>query len=73
MAIEKIKILGGRFGATSYTALPIQPILPDFLVNGSKNNLVHLFEDIRNTSVLSEQKLHENCKKNLVKTQVHGN
>ena len=25
-----------------------------------ENNLVHLFEDIRNTSVLSEQKLHEN-------------
>ena len=26
MAIEKIKILGERFGATSQTALPIQPI-----------------------------------------------
>ena len=25
---------GGRFGATSKTALPIQPILADFLVNG---------------------------------------
>ena len=25
---------GGRFGATSQTALPIQPILPDILVNG---------------------------------------
>ena len=25
---------GGRFGAASQTALPIQPILPDFLVNG---------------------------------------
>ena len=33
MAIEKIKILGGHFGATSYTALPIQPIWPIFTVN----------------------------------------
>ena len=33
MAIEKNQNPGGRFGATSYTALPIQPILPDFLVN----------------------------------------
>ena len=24
---------GGRLGATSWTALPIQPILPDFLAN----------------------------------------
>ena len=36
MAVEKIKILGGRFGAISETALPIQPIWPDFLVNGQK-------------------------------------
>ena len=33
MAIEKIKILGGRFRATSNTALPIQPICPIFAVN----------------------------------------
>ena len=34
VAVEKIKIMGAVFGATSKTALPIQPILPDFLVNG---------------------------------------
>ena len=34
MAVEKIKILGGRFGATGLTVLPIQPVFPDFLVNG---------------------------------------
>ena len=31
MAIEKIKNRGGRFGATSYTALPIQHV---YLENG---------------------------------------
>ena len=30
----KNKNPGGRFGASSSTALPIHPILPDFLVNG---------------------------------------
>ena len=34
MAVEKIKNPGGHLGATSHTALPIQPILPNFLVNG---------------------------------------
>ena len=29
-----IKILGGRFGAASQTALPIQPIWPIFVING---------------------------------------
>ena len=33
MAIEKNQNLGGRFGATSQTALPIQPIWPVFKVN----------------------------------------
>ena len=33
MAIEKIKILGVRFGATCQTALPIQPI---YSKNGPK-------------------------------------
>ena len=35
MAIEKMKILGSRFGATSYTALPIQPITSKFCSAGS--------------------------------------
>ena len=34
MTIEKNQNPGARFGATSYTALPIQPILPNFLVDG---------------------------------------
>ena len=38
-------------------------VISKFLVQ--ENNLVHLFEDIRNTSVLSEQKLHENWKKKI--------
>ena len=34
MAVEKNQNPWGRFGATSYTALPIQPILLHFLENG---------------------------------------
>ena len=34
MAIEKNKNPGRRFGATSWTAVPIQPIWPIFEVNG---------------------------------------
>jgi hypothetical protein len=35
MTVEKIKILGAVLElCTSYIALSIQPILPDFLVNG---------------------------------------
>ena len=34
MAIEKNQTPGSRFGATSYTALPIWPIWPNFEVNG---------------------------------------